>query len=160
MTVVFYHTDDPLYSGYADLLEASLKRLDIEYYRKVIPKESWHTIVNIQPTFLIECREIFDGDILYIDADAFVHSDCRNELVQLDCDIAFCQNRNYITGTLSDRTGTVLVKDSQGARDTPQLWKEKSDADNTRWDQATLYEALEETDSVKTCPPSSLKAYL
>lgn len=150
MTVVFFHTDDSLYSGYADLLESSLKRLNIEYFRKVIPKESWHTIVNIKPSFLLECRAKIKGDILYIDADAFVHSDFRDKLSQIDCDIAFCRNRNYITGTLSDRTGTVLIKETQQALELLQLWKVKSDADNTRWDQATLSDALEELSTLKT----------
>ena len=105
--------------------------------------------MNLKPTFLLECRKKFDGDILYIDADAYAHQDCRKELAELNCDIAHCRCRDYITGTVSDRSGTVLIKDTPKALKLLELWKIKSDLDNSRWDQATLSEAIDEVSDLK-----------
>lgn len=149
MKIVFYHTDDPLYSKYAGILEQSLKRQDIDYHKKVIPKECWYKIVNVKPTFLLECREKFEGSILYIDSDAYVHKDFREDLEKLDCDIAFCKYKDYITGTHGNLSSTILLKDTAKTRELLKLWKEKSDREPHRWDQATLTEALEEIKDLK-----------
>lgn len=149
MKVVFYHTDDKLYSRYAEILERSLSRLNIDFYKKIIPQSSWVHAVSGKAEFLLECRELFEGDILYIDADAFVHEDFRVELGKLDCDIAFCKYRDYITGRHGNLSGTILLKDTANTRSLLKLWKEKSELDKKRWDQATLTEALEESPDLK-----------
>jgi hypothetical protein len=144
MKVVFYHTDDPTYTRYAALLEASLKKCGIDYYKETIPASDWLTAINNKAAFLLRCREKFAGDLVYIDADAFVHRDFSQDVATWDCDIAFCHYRDYITGREENLSGTVVLKDTPVVRDFLQLWKSKSEADNTRWDQATLTEAIEE----------------
>lgn len=150
MKIVLYHTDDPLYSRYAGILEYSLKRQNINYHKKIIPRESWYKIVNIKPTFLLECRQKYKGSILYIDADAYLHKDCTEYMNSLDCDIAFCRVMDYTTGSQDNLTGTILINDTEKAREFLARWKEKSDKDSSRWDQATFTEAMEETENLRT----------
>jgi len=150
MKVVFYHTDDKLYTSYASILERSLNKLNIDFYKKIIPQSSWITAVSGKAEFLLECREKFEGDILYIDADAYVHHNFEEELAAIDCDIAFCRYSDYITGRHGNLSGTILIKDTSMARTLLKLWMEKSALDQKRWDQATLTESLEELPNLKT----------
>lgn len=144
MKVVFYHTDDPTYSRYAALLEASLKRNDISFHKEVIPASDWFTAINNKAAFLLRCRQQFEGTLVYIDADAFVHRDFTADVDSWDCDIAFCHYRSYITGREENLSGTVVLKDTPLVRQFLELWKKKSAIDNERWDQATLTETVED----------------
>ncbi|EJF07251.1 Nucleotide-diphospho-sugar transferase [Thiovulum sp. ES] len=149
MKVVFFYTDDKLYSQHAKLLELSLKKLGIDYFSKSVSANEWQNIIAFKPQFILEMREKFRGDLVYIDADAFVHSDFRPnfENITEDIGVHYLKDEELISAT-------IFMKDSEKTLNFMQKWVEKQKANPEIWDQKVMQETIEEFDiSVKKLSP-------
>ena len=145
--IVFYHTNDPLYSYYAELLKASLESLGLQYYYEVIESKRWVDAVNIKPAYLLRCLGKGFDHVVYVDCDAFVHSPVSADDFPDRFDIAFTQFTDYITGRQDNLTGTLILRNNERSRLFCQHWAELAKKDSARWDQATFTDALRAAES-------------
>ncbi len=74
-SVVFYHTDDKLYTRKAERLTASLKEHNVPYKSKIIKGgKGWWAGCRYMPRFLKEMTNLPVEYLLYVDADTIFHA--------------------------------------------------------------------------------------
>ena len=134
MKVVAFHTGGP-YQEEADRLIKSLEWHDIDYHvQKIdIPTADWDVATSIKPIFLLEMRERFKGNILYVDVDAVFHQNPSEYFDSLDCDFAahwfqgpnfgrdFSRNDDWFL------SGTMMFADTEPARELLRTWCEANE---------------------------------
>lgn len=161
--VVAFYTDG--YAEDAALLEASLERAGMSYYMShLLDEGDWDENTAQKPIFISAMRELLDGPILYVDADAFVHENCEayfDELGERGVDFgahwfrgpAFGHDRSEVREEgwwmLS---GTLLFGDTDAARRLLDAWIERNEekraaGDRTGGGQKNLQEIVPEMDS-------------
>lgn len=87
--IVAYHTSDPVYAGAAALLRQSIEALGLEYDIADIGATTPQAAMRYKPQFLLAMLAKHRRPLLYIDADAYVHSDPWPVVAELPrCDIA------------------------------------------------------------------------
>jgi hypothetical protein len=149
-TIIAFHTQDELYTAEALRLEKSIRKLGLSYeIRQYTPSDSWVVNCSLKPNLILEARKRLRGDLLYVDADAFLHSNPWPYLSQFDCDVAA---NVLLDGQLA--SGTILIRDTVGAFRCLEMWVESQSKDRRRWDQEVLQDLVEKEDS------SSSKAFI
>jgi len=144
MIVIAYYTTGTTYVKEAQLLEASLERVGMEYQILEVPDQgSWDANVRQKANFIRDQRHFLRGPLLYIDVDAFVHKNCSayfDKLGEQGVDFAahwfagpgkgtnFARdNCACLKGKPCDRphrllSGTLFFGDTNGARQLIDIW--------------------------------------
>ena len=136
--VVGYFTEGSLYEREARRLEASARQLGIAIHLEPVPdRGSWLANVRAKPAILNNLRNRIDGPLLYVDVDAIFHQDPWPYLALHPQDVAFCTMRDGLA-----RSGTILIRDTAGARSFLADWQSRLDANSADWDQAPLTDML------------------
>lgn len=132
--VVGYFTEGSLYEREARRMEYSARQLGISIHLEPVPdRGSWLANVRAKPAILTALRNRFDGPLLYVDVDAIFHQDPWPYLDFHPQDVAYCTMRDGLA-----RSGTILIKDTTGARNFLAEWQRRLDANPADWDQAPL----------------------
>lgn len=139
MRLVAFHTEDRLYEFHAELLRRSVGRLGITLETESIKPRDWLGAVAYKPEFLMRVRERTEGPVLYVDADAFVHADPTEALSGTAADIGV-----HVRQDGEVLSGTVLVGDSEAARELLAEWACRMRASPGVWDQRVLQDILSE----------------
>jgi hypothetical protein len=120
--VVSFHTDDNLYNWHVERLRESLVDHGIENYLEEIPRDNgWIHHVNYKPVFILKCLEMFEENIVWLDADAVVQQ-YPALFDDIDADIAV----HYKDGK-ELLSGTVFIANNDGGRKIVQEWVELRD---------------------------------
>ncbi len=114
-------------------MRASAERFGLPVRLKVYPAGDWLQIVRSKVSFLIEQRAQTEGALLYVDVDAWFHSDPWPHLVELDVDVSFAV---LLDGKA--RSGTIYLADTPGARRFLLDWQARLEANPQAWDQRPL----------------------
>jgi hypothetical protein len=100
--VVSFHTDDALYKGHIERLKDSLVDHGIDNYIEEIPRSGgWIANVDYKPVFILKCLEMFDENIVWLDADAVVQQ-YPVLFDDIDADIAvhYKSGKELLSGTM------------------------------------------------------------
>jgi len=109
--IVAFHTPDDIYKAEADRLRQSLDALDLEYMISVVePESNWVRTTLLKPTWIAPVRKKLRGPLLYVDVDAFVHTDPWPYVADMDADMAAVVYKN---GQLN--SATLWINDTPGA---------------------------------------------
>lgn len=145
MRVVAYYTDSPdtSYAEEADLLQASLRSVGMEYGIHELPDQGdWYANTAQKPLFIRRVRDVHSGPILYVDVDAFVHEDCAEYFDRLARqgydfgahwyagpakgsdrrDVCGCLKGGRCTRPHRLLSGTLFFGDTDGARRVLDTW--------------------------------------
>lgn len=150
MIVIAYYTTGTTYVQEAQLLEASLERVGMEYQILEVPDQgSWDANVRQKANFIRDQRNLLRGPLLYIDVDAFVHKNCSayfDELGKQGVDFAAhwfagpgkghnftrdncaCLQGKACTKPHRLLSGTLFFGDTKGARELLDIWIGLNDA--------------------------------
>lgn len=137
MRLVAFHTRDRLYGLHAELLRRSIERLDLQIEIESISPRDWIDAIAYKPDYLMRVRERVSGPLLYVDVDAFVHSDPTTALSGTGADIGVHIRKD---GELL--SGTILVEDTDASRRLLSEWARRMRASPGLWDQKILQEIL------------------
>lgn len=140
LQVIGFYTDDLLYSSHANLMQASLQRFGIEPYLESVGADEWQKIIAFKPEFIQRaCQKFPDEPILYIDADAFVHRDIRDDFANIHEDIAvhYFQDRELASGTL-------FINSTPAARNLIDEWVCQMQQNPKLWDQKVLEDLVDD----------------
>jgi hypothetical protein len=105
-----------LYNWHIERLKDSLIDHGIESYIEEIPRCSdWSIHVNYKPVFILKCLEMFDENIVWLDADAVVQQ-YPVLFDDMDADIAvhYKDNKEMLAGTIyvsNTDNGKKLIKE-------------------------------------------------
>ena len=109
--IVAFHTPDEIYQAEADRLRRSLDALGLEYVISVVePETNWVRTTLLKPTWIAPARKKLRGPLLYVDVDAFVHSDPWPYVTDMNADMAAVVYKN---GQLN--SATLWINDTPGA---------------------------------------------
>lgn len=144
MIVIAYYTTGTSYVQEAQLLEASLEKVGMEYQITEVPDQgSWDANVRQKANFIRDQRDFLRGPLVYIDVDAFVHRDCTkyfDALGQQGIDFAAhwfagpakghnfardncaCLKGKKCTQPHRLLSGTLFFGDTKGARQLLDIW--------------------------------------
>jgi len=140
LKVIGFYTDDRLYSEHAKLMKASLERFGLEPYLEKVSADNWQKIIAFKPEFIQRACEKYSGQpILYIDADAFVHKDIREDFSDISEDIAV----HYFEGK-ELASGTLFINNTESARSLINEWVLRMRANPTQWDQKVLQDLVDD----------------
>jgi len=135
MKVIAYYTNSGSYKKEKDLFRHSLRRIGMDHH---IQEEKdggdWYANTRIKPRFIQGMRAKFEGPLLYVDVDAFVHENCAayfENLARLGADFGAHWFRGPAKG--HDRSkireegwwmlsGTLFIGDTPGARRLVDTW--------------------------------------
>lgn len=140
LQVIGFYTDDRLYSEHAKLMEASLKRFGINPYLEKVSANDWQKVIAFKPEFIHRaCEKYPDQPILYIDADAFVHKDIREDFAKISEDIAvhYFEDKDLASGTL-------FINATPNARNLVREWAVRMRENPDVWDQKVLEDLVDE----------------
>lgn len=139
--VVSFHTDDMLYNRHIERLKESLVDHGIESHVEKVPRETgWIHHVNYKPVFILKCLEMFDENIVWLDADAVVQQ-YPVLFDDMDADIAV-----HYKGGKELLSGTVFIANNDGGRKVVQEWvdlKDRFKDDSHMVDQRMLQTVLD-----------------
>jgi hypothetical protein len=109
--IVAFHTPDEVYQAEADRLRRSLDALGLEYVISVVePEANWVRTTLLKPTWIAPARKKLRGPLLYVDVDAYVHTDPWPFVADMDADMAAVVYKN---GQLN--SATLWINDTPGA---------------------------------------------
>jgi hypothetical protein len=116
--IVAFHTPDEVYRAEAERLQGSLDALGLEYVISVVePESNWVRTTLLKPTWIAPVRKKLRGPLLYVDVDAFVHSDPWPYVADMDADMAAVVYKN---GQLN--SATLWINDTPGAERILSEW--------------------------------------
>lgn len=139
--IIAFHTPDEVYQAEADRLRKSLDALGLDYQISVVePESNWVRTTLLKPTWIAPARKKLRGPLLYVDVDAYVHSDPWPYVADLDADMAAVV---YKDGQLN--SATLWVNDTQEANSLLELWAEGSGS-RRESDQGTLRQTGDDGD--------------
>jgi hypothetical protein len=116
--IVAFHTPDEVYRAEADRLRSSLDALGLDYVISVVePESNWVRTTLLKPTWIAPARKKLRGPLLYVDVDAFVHTDPWPYVVDMDADMAAVVYKN---GQLN--SATLWINDTPGAELIVSRW--------------------------------------
>jgi len=139
MKFIFFYTDDKIYSQHARLLQNSLEKLNLDFYSEKVSSSEWQKIIAYKPKFILEMRKKFRGKLIYIDADAFVHSYPKlfDEINSEDLAVHFFRGDELVSSTM-------LLNDNPETLKMLELWVSKMEKTPEIWDQKILQKVIEE----------------
>lgn len=109
--IVAFHTPDEVYRAEAERLRRSVEALGLEYVISVVePESNWVRTTLLKPTWIAPVRKKLRGPLLYVDVDAFVHSDPWPYVQDIKADMAAVVYKN---GQLN--SATLWINDTPGA---------------------------------------------
>jgi len=148
--VVSFHTDDVLYKWHIERLRASLIEFGIDSYIEEIPhRSSWLDHANYKPVFILKCLEMFDENIVWLDADAIVR-EYPVLFDDMEADIAV-----HYKGGSELLGGTVYVANNESGRNVAVEWvKEIERYGSHQNDQQTLQRLLSRSNYKVTTLPA------
>jgi len=132
-----FYTKDTPYEEIVLKLEESLIALGLRYKIKgYINRGCWVANCGIKPSFLLDCLNDCDEDILYVDADAIIH-----KVPEIECGPAIgIYYKLHKNGERELLSGTIYLK--QGAIPLVEKWVEEQKKNPGVWDQKTLLTVL------------------
>lgn len=136
--IVSFYTERTPYEMEVRNLTASLAALNIPYHIKGVKSlGSWEKNCQYKARFIFEAMDMFDTNIVWIDADAVVR---KYPLLfdTLDCDIAY----HYLEHRRELLSGTLFIANNPTAKLLVQQWIELNDT-NSSWDQKNLQKVVE-----------------
>ncbi|MER2491874.1 putative nucleotide-diphospho-sugar transferase [Catenovulum sediminis] len=139
MIIVAFHTNDPLYNAHCELLKRSAEKLNLSVDVTCIEPSDWLTATAFKARFLLDMRKKHTGPILYVDADAFIHSNPKEILANYDADIGvhYLNNQELVSGTL-------LLNDTQSTHKLLENWVAAVAEFPCTWEQKVLQELINE----------------
>jgi hypothetical protein len=147
--IVAYFTQGTGYETEVRRLEASVRKLDIPLELKPVPDAgSWLANVRLKPGILLEARKRLRGPLLYVDADAIVHTNPWPYLRGYAGDVAVSTEhaKNVVSGT-------ILLNDTEAAQRFLELWKQAQEDDLAAWDQHALHNVVTDNRRRPYAPP-------
>ena len=139
-TIIAFHTEDEVYRKEAERFTRQLDRLGLKYDITVVQKRGeWVENCAMKPEFLLSARRRVRGPLLYIDVDAFVHSDPWPYLSLYDGDMAA-----YVHSDGDLMSGTLFINDTQKAVDLLEAWVAQQLQEPKNYDQRVLQAIVEE----------------
>ncbi len=121
--IVAFHTPDEMYKAEADRLRGSLDALGLEYVISVVePESNWVRTTLLKPTWIAPARKKLRGPLLYVDVDAFVHTNPWTYISDPGADMAAMID---LSGQLY--SGTLFIDDTSGAQTILSEWEEQSE---------------------------------
>jgi hypothetical protein len=142
-TIVGFYTTGTYYENEAQRLQRSAAKIGLEPLLTGVPTTgSWVRNASMKARFLLEQREAFSGPLLYVDVDAVFHADPWTALMPGEEDMAVYFNRE---GRLL--SGTLLINDTQGARELLERWTAACDAEADEWDQRLLQRIINDDEA-------------
>jgi hypothetical protein len=137
--VVAFFSVNSFYEAEAARMVASAWRLGLSVHTSpFVSAGSWVRNASLKPSFLVKQRDKRHGPLLYVDVDAVFHRDPWPVLASFDCDIAVYRERGRVI------SATILINDTEAAREILALWKKRCDDNPDVWDQVVLQEILDE----------------
>lgn len=141
MRVVAFYTRNTAYENEAALLRGSLDRAGMEHHMVPVPdRGSWDDNTRRKAHFLRETRQLLSGPLLYLDVDAFVHTDCAAYFDRLG-EQGYDFGAHYFAGPAKgyDRSkirpdgwrllsGTLFLGDTIPCRNLLEVWCRLNDA--------------------------------
>lgn len=118
----------PKYRSNVERLKDSLERLGLNYHLVACPSRvTWEATTRLKPDFVKECLERFpDHNILYVDADAVVHSEPEFfDTVTSDVALLFWPVVRRSKRLLSIAAGTLYIRNTPGGRKFVRVWREQ-----------------------------------
>lgn len=110
--IVAFHTPDEVYQAEAERLRRSLDALGLDYEITVVePESNWVRTTLLKPTWIAPARDRLSGPLLYVDVDAYVHTDPWPYVADMEADMAAVV---YENGQLN--SATLWINDTPGAR--------------------------------------------
>lgn len=138
-TIVAFHTDDQTYSQEAQRFCARLNQLGLKYKIKTIRAGAdWVQNCSLKSSILYDYRKSLRGPLLYLDVDAYVHSNPWRYLSQYDGDAAI-----YVDKYGEMISSTIHLNDTAGALKLLELWGSKQGRMPQTWDQKVLQSIIE-----------------
>lgn len=143
LTIAFYSIGTP-YEDEAKILAASLDRVGMKHRIVGFPdRGDWYLNTAAKAELIRAARHEFDGPLLYVDCDAFVHTNCEPDLLKITegadlgvhyfagpakgrkrNDVCRCTRRGYGRCDKAHRllSGTLFLGDTDGARSLCDAW--------------------------------------
>ena len=144
--VIAFYTNNEPYITEAKILVKSLERLNLKYKLiKYEPFKSWEENCALKPLFIKKMRDEIDGPLLYVDVDAIIHFSPWQYLHKYNCDIAV-----HISKKGNLHSGTILINDTQGARNVIEKWINYQNSNPLIWDQITLFDVIKSEEDQKS----------
>lgn len=139
-TIIAFHTNDNLYKNEANRLRKSLERLGLPHHIEEVSssKDSWVENCAMKPNMIIAARRKLKGPLLYVDVDAFFHSDPWPYLSQYNGDIAVYMDK---TGLLI--SGTIFINDTLNVLSLLMAWSDLQKKNSKIYDQEVLRQIVE-----------------
>jgi hypothetical protein len=116
--IIAFHTPDEVYQAEANRLRKSLDALGLDYQISVVePESNWVRTTLLKPTWIAPARKTLRGPLLYVDVDAYVHSDPWPFVADMEADMAAMVDAS---GQLY--SGTLFIGDTIGAETILSEW--------------------------------------
>ncbi|MEI8350069.1 MAG: methyltransferase domain-containing protein [Candidatus Omnitrophota bacterium] len=138
--VVSYYTKNTSYQNSVERLRQSLDKLNINYHIQPIDNlGSWDKNTHYKASFILEMLDKYpDKNIVFIDADAIVHSyPDLFDVLDVDFAVHYFRGRQLASGTLFFKNNTI-------SRELLKAWIERNNQDKTNLDQQNLQNIIEE----------------
>ena len=139
-TIIAFYTIDTPYQDEVKILEASVKKLteDVEIYvRGYVTTGSWVTNCGLKPQFILDYLIGHTEDVLYLDADAIIHSYPRYfDTFTGDIGVHYKDGKQLLSGT-------IFLKNNEKVIRLLKLWVKEQKANPKDWDQKILQRLLE-----------------
>lgn len=149
MKIISFYTVGTPYEDEAANLKQSLERLGISDYRIIgCPNRgSWDLNTKWKPFVILRALNDFDDDVLYVDADAtFDRAPDLSAVAGCDLAAHLMDKRFWGQDTtkraFSLMSGTLLVGNTDEARQLMLDWIAENKLEPKRWDQQTLETVL------------------
>ena len=138
-TIIAFHTDDDIYRAEAQRFTSRLDELGLKYDMTVVPpRGEWVENCAMKPEFILEARKRLRGPLLYIDVDAYVHSDPWPYLSHYTSQMAAYV---HTTGVLN--SATLFLSDSPLTEQLLDEWVTEQKRQPKEWDQRVLQQIVE-----------------
>jgi len=136
MKFITFYTEDTIYEkGFKKLLEPSLKKFALPYYViKIKDRGGWAKNTCQKPKIILDCLNLFDEDLCYIDSDAkIIKYPEKLFMIPKHFDIAvhYLSWENFY-GRDSDKgkyeliDGTIWIKNNNKMKRFIKNWKEQT----------------------------------
>lgn len=139
---------------YWQYLEPSLKKLQLNHYMRALTHNlgGWKENTDYKPSFLLDCLEKFDCDIVITDVDSVIHEyPILFDNIPQEYDIAvhnFSWETHYGRPNDKDKfeilSGTMYLRNNEKVRRLVRKWK--SLCFQHSWEQKALEQALKQID--------------
>ena len=141
MKTVGYYTKDPLYESCYRLLLRSLEKHGLEYDYEAIEPSDWQAAISLKPRIIQAMLKKYKEPVLYLDVDAFVHTNYVDFFEGLDCDLSVYYLRKK-HGAKELLSGTLYFNYSDKTLELVERWIDEVEKNPHLNDQECLAIAL------------------